>query len=155
MENAEIETETQERAVIQNSQVVLKARNANTTILSRHSINILVLLNKIPPERVQDFDKLYQYAKEIERFQQDKGDFMLLIDNLITAFIYRPITIQKSYSIDNYRKKRLWQSRKITKYLMLQMQPLNLKPPLLLPQSIVRIQNQLRYKHAQLASANS
>ncbi len=95
MENAEIETETQERAVIQNSQVVLKARNANTTILSRHSINILVLLNKIPPERVQDFDKLYQYAKEIERFQQDKGDFMLLIDNLITAFIYRLIAIQK------------------------------------------------------------
>jgi hypothetical protein len=39
--------------------------------------------------------KLYQYAQEIERFQQDKGDFMLLIDNLITAFIYRLITIQK------------------------------------------------------------
>jgi len=39
--------------------------------------------------------KLYQYAQEIERFQQDKGDFMLLIDNLITAFIYRLIAIQK------------------------------------------------------------
>jgi hypothetical protein len=41
--------------------------------------------------------KLYQYAQEIERFQQDKGDFMLLIDNLITAFIYRLLTIKKTH----------------------------------------------------------
>jgi hypothetical protein len=38
---------------------------------------------------------LQQYAREVERSNHDKNAFLRLIENLVTAFVYRPITIQK------------------------------------------------------------
>ena len=49
---------------------------------------------------------LHQYAREIGRFNQDKGEFMTLIDKLLTAFIYRPITIQKMIQLMITKKKK-------------------------------------------------
>jgi len=38
---------------------------------------------------------LYQYARDIKRTSGDSGNFEKLIEKLNTAFIYRPILIQK------------------------------------------------------------
>ena len=35
-----------------------------------------------------------KYAREIETSKQDASEFKILIDNLVTAFIYRPIIVQ-------------------------------------------------------------
>ncbi len=48
---------------------------------------------------------LQKYANEIKRFNQDSGDFISLIDNLVTAFIYRPITLQKIIRMMIAKKK--------------------------------------------------
>jgi hypothetical protein len=34
-----------------------------------------------------------RYAREIETSKQDASEFKILIDNLVTAFIYRPIIV--------------------------------------------------------------
>jgi hypothetical protein len=38
---------------------------------------------------------LYQYARDIKRTSDNSGNFEKLIEKLNTAFIYRPILIQK------------------------------------------------------------
>jgi hypothetical protein len=38
---------------------------------------------------------LQQYAREVERSNHDKNAFLRLIENLVTAFVYHPIMIQK------------------------------------------------------------
>jgi hypothetical protein len=43
-----------------------------------------------------------KYANDIKKSNQDNDKFISLIDNLVTAFIYRPITMQKSYSNFSY-----------------------------------------------------
>jgi hypothetical protein len=48
---------------------------------------------------------LQKYANEIKRFNQDSGDFISLIDNLVTAFIYRAITLQKIIRMMIAKKK--------------------------------------------------
>ncbi len=41
------------------------------------------------------FQTLWKYERELERFNTTaSGDYSKLIDNLITAFVYRPITVQ-------------------------------------------------------------
>jgi hypothetical protein len=45
---------------------------------------------------------LAKYANDIKKSNQDNDEFISLIDNLVTAFIYRPITMQKSYSNFSY-----------------------------------------------------
>ncbi len=48
---------------------------------------------------------LLQYANKIKRFNRDDNKFRALIDDLITAFIYRPITMQKIIQIMVVHKK--------------------------------------------------
>jgi len=42
---------------------------------------------------------LYRYANKIENHNNDKDEFVTLIEKLITAFIYRPVTLQKIIQI--------------------------------------------------------
>jgi hypothetical protein len=51
---------------------------------------------------------LGQYAKWVEQQQHNKADFLKKIDNLVTAFIYRPITIQKVIQILVTNEKISW-----------------------------------------------
>ena len=44
---------------------------------------------------------------DIKKSNQDNDEFISLIDNLVTAFIYRPITIQKVIQILVTRRKNL------------------------------------------------
>ena len=48
---------------------------------------------------------LHQYSRRVEKCSNDKNEFMNLIDKLITAFIYRPITIQKVIQIMLTKRK--------------------------------------------------
>jgi len=48
---------------------------------------------------------LYRYAKKIEKNSNEKNEFLTLIEKLITAFIYRPITLQKIIQILISNKK--------------------------------------------------
>jgi len=57
LETAAEETEKAERAVIRHSNLVTEARLCNTAILSRNSLNLAVLPNRIPQEKLQEFDR--------------------------------------------------------------------------------------------------
>jgi hypothetical protein len=47
---------------------------------------------------------LNQYAKKIESNNMDRMEFTMMIEKLVTTFIYRPITIQKVIQILISRK---------------------------------------------------
>lgn len=53
---------------------------------------------------------LNQYAKDIRKSDQENDEFLSLINNLVTAFLYRPITIQKVIQMLISRKKTLLNS---------------------------------------------
>jgi len=42
---------------------------------------------------------LYQYAREVDKSGHNKDEFLTLVNKLVTAFIYRPIVIQKTTQI--------------------------------------------------------
>jgi hypothetical protein len=129
-----------ERPTVQNSKLILCARNMNKCILSRYSLNTAILLNKMPAEKLHDYDRyplahrlgfiplivenefdiasatildvgflglfpkcilqcLYNYAREVAKTKHDKGNFMPLVNDLITAFVFRPVVIQKVIQI--------------------------------------------------------
>jgi hypothetical protein len=48
---------------------------------------------------------LYKYAREVAKMNHDKGKFMSLVNDLITAFVYRPIVIQKVIQIMPSKQK--------------------------------------------------
>jgi hypothetical protein len=139
--------EKQERVIVRNSHLVMEARNTNVAILSRNSLSLAVLLNLLPPDKLQEYDKyplsfrlgfihsiaekdfsiatatitdveylglfpkptlqtLYQYARDIKKFNQDNNKFTILIDKLITAFLYRPIIMQKTIQLMIADKKK-------------------------------------------------
>jgi len=50
-------TEKTERQVVRNKQLVIETRTENTAILSKHSIDRAILLNKLPIEKAQDYQK--------------------------------------------------------------------------------------------------
>jgi hypothetical protein len=133
--------------IVRNSHLITEARTTNIAILSRNSISLAVLLNLLPPDKLQEYDKyplafrlgfihfiaekdfniatatitdvgylglfpkpilqtLYQCARDIKKFNQDNDEFMGLIDKLITAFLYRPITMQKNIQLMITEKKK-------------------------------------------------
>jgi len=49
---------------------------------------------------------LKQYAEEVGRANQDKEEYMKCVTNLITAFVYRPLAIQKVIQIMTTEKKK-------------------------------------------------
>jgi len=57
MERVASELELLERPIVQNSYLILRSRDTNKCILSRHSLNTAILLNKIPAERLYGYDK--------------------------------------------------------------------------------------------------
>jgi hypothetical protein len=148
MEQLALELELLERPTVQNSQLILWSRNTNMCILSRHSLNTAILLNKFPAEKLQDFDKypyahrlgfihlimesefdiatatilnagffglfpksilqcLHQYAREVAKTNHDKDNFMSLVNDLFTAFVYRPIVMQKVIQIIISKQKKI------------------------------------------------
>jgi len=147
LESIATNLEKQERVIVRNSHLITEARTTNIAILGRNSIRIAVLLNLLPPDKLQDYDKyplafrlgfihsiaekdfdiatasitdvgylglfpkpilqtLYQYARDIKKFNQDNDEFIDLIDKLITAFLYRPITMQKTIQLMIAEKKK-------------------------------------------------
>ena len=57
MERIVVEMELMERPTVQNSKLILCARNMNKCILSRHSLNTAILLNKMPAEKLHNYDR--------------------------------------------------------------------------------------------------
>jgi hypothetical protein len=57
MEQIAVEVELMERPMVQNSKLILCARDTNKCILSRHLLNTAILLNKIPAEKLHDYDR--------------------------------------------------------------------------------------------------
>jgi len=134
-------------SVLVQSKLMKQTRTHNMCIKSRHSLNMAILLNQLPPEKLQDYDKfplshrigfihsiaeqnydissatildvgflglfprkilqsLNHYAMELDQTNPDgKHQFMSLIQDLITAFIYQPIIIQKVIQIMLTHKK--------------------------------------------------
>jgi hypothetical protein len=148
MERIASEIELLERPIVQNSHLILRSRDTNKCILSRHSLNTAILLNKIPAEQLYEYDKyplahrvgfihlinenefdiaaativdvgflglfpkailqcLYKYANEMEKINQDKKQYMFLVNDIITAFIYRPIIMEKVIHIMLSKEKNV------------------------------------------------
>jgi hypothetical protein len=136
-----------ERPKVQNSKLILFARDMNKCILSRHLLDTAILLNKVLAEKFHDCDRyplahrlgfihlmaenefdvasatildagflglfpksilqcLYKYAREVAKMNHDKGNFMSLVNELITAFVYRPIVIQRVIQIMLSKQKK-------------------------------------------------
>ena len=131
------EAELQERPTVQSNQIIFETRPENLAIKSRHEIQLSILLKKLPPSKLQEYDtfplcsqlgflhaipeesfdvslatvtdvsflgffpkriqqELRRYYREIENITPTaSGEFQALMDELIDAFVHRPITIQK------------------------------------------------------------
>jgi hypothetical protein len=131
------ESELQERPILKADHILHEKRTNTIAIRSKHDVQLMVLLKKLDPSKLDEFDKyplmaqlgfihaipeeefnmatvtiiditflgffpkkilqaLQNYEKEIQRFNDENNvTFKTLIDNLVTAIVYRPITIQK------------------------------------------------------------
>jgi hypothetical protein len=58
------EAELQERPTVQSSNIVYETRPTNIAIKSRHEITLLVLLQKLPEEKIDEFDR-FPYASQL------------------------------------------------------------------------------------------
>ncbi len=136
LQEAALDIEKQKRTLVEDLRLQSESRGSNKVILSKNALNVLVLLNKIPAIKTQEYNLypfshqlgfihlipeeefdiatativdvgflglfpkvllqvLCKYGREIKRLNQDNSEFMALVEELITAFIYRPITLQK------------------------------------------------------------
>ena len=50
------EAELQERPTVQSNQIIFETRPENLAIKSRHEIQLLILLKKLPPSKLQEYD---------------------------------------------------------------------------------------------------
>jgi hypothetical protein len=140
LEKNAVTLEKAERTTVCKSKLFVEAKARNKASLSRNELNLAILLNRIPAEKLREYDKypltfrigfihsilekefdiasatitdigflglfpkvllqvLYRYANKIEKNNNNKNEFVTLIKKLITAFIYRPITLQKIVQI--------------------------------------------------------
>ncbi len=139
MENVASATETQER--MQNSSIVLSARESNIAILREQALTEAILLNRLPASKIQDYRRfplasklgiihhipeesfsmatatiidvgfmglfpkallqvLRSYAQNVRRTRPNmQQKFEALTNALISAFIYRTITMQQVIQI--------------------------------------------------------
>ena len=146
MENAAKSTELAERYIVRNKKLYLESRPQNVAILSEEAVGRAILLNRLPNERILDYQnypltcrlgfiqflpeedfkidsatiidvgftgifpkaiihELHTYAREVKHTSQDPNNFTSLINGLITAFIYRPIIMQKVIQLMIVKKK--------------------------------------------------
>jgi hypothetical protein len=57
LESIATNLEKQERVIVWNSHLITEAKTTNIAILSRNSIRLAVLLNLLPPDKLQEYDK--------------------------------------------------------------------------------------------------
>jgi len=149
LEAAAIKVERKERLVLHQEHLILEARTNNIAIHSKHDITDAVLLDVLPAEKFQEYNRfplahrlglihsipeddfcmakatitdliylglipkdliheMQSYAQGIRTSQSDddKNTFLRLIDQLITAIIYRPATMQKVIQIMLTKEKQ-------------------------------------------------
>ncbi len=135
-ENAAKALEKENRLIVKQRQLITDSRQSNIAILSRRAISQAILLNQLPAEKLQEYDRyplafqlgcihslpedkldiaaatiidvgylgllpksilqvLIDYSYQIKRDNQDDNEFFQLRDKFVTAFVYRPITMQK------------------------------------------------------------
>ena len=135
-ENAAKALEKENRLIVKQRQLITDSRQSNIAILSRRAISQAILLNQLPAEKLQEYDRyplafqlgcihslpedkfdiaaatiidvgylgllpksilqvLIDYSYQIKRDNQDDNEFAQLRDKFVTAFVYRPITMQK------------------------------------------------------------
>ncbi len=139
LENCAVELKKTERLTVQKSKLLLEARETYIAILSKNTLNRVALLERIPAEKINDYNKyplshrigfihslmekdfdmasatiidvgflglfpkpilyiLNQYSKTLMEDNTNKSEFLRLVEKLVTAFVYWPISIQKLFS---------------------------------------------------------
>jgi len=139
LENCAVELKKTERLTVQKSKLLLEARQTYIAILSKNTLNLVALLERIPEEKINDYNKyplshrigfihslmekdfdmafatiidvgflglfpkpilyiLNQYSKTLMEDNTNKSEFLRLVEKLVTAFVYWPISIQKLFS---------------------------------------------------------
>jgi hypothetical protein len=139
LENCAVELKKTERLTVQKSKLLLEARETYIVILSKNTLNLVALLERIPAEKINDYNKyplshrigfihslmekdfdmafatiidvgflglfpkpilyiLNQYSKTLMEDNTNKSEFLRLVEKLVTAFVYWPISIQKLFS---------------------------------------------------------
>jgi hypothetical protein len=139
LENCAVELKKTERLTVQKSKLLLEARETYIAILSKNTLNLVALLERIPEEKINDYNKyplshrigfihslmekdfdmafatiidvgflglfpkpilyiLNQYSKTLMEDNTNKSEFLRLVEKLVTAFVYWPISIQKLFS---------------------------------------------------------
>jgi hypothetical protein len=165
LENCAVELKKTERLTVQKSKLLLEARETYIAILSKNTLNLVALLERIPntlnlvalleripntlnlvalleripAEKINDYNKyplshrigfihslmekdfdmafatiidvgflglfpkpilyiLNQYSKTLMEDNTNKSEFLRLVEKLVTAFVYWPISIQKLFS---------------------------------------------------------
>ena len=148
MENVASATETQERIIVQNSNIVRSARESNIAILCKQALTEAILLNRLPASKIQDYRRfplasklgiihhipeesfsmatatiidvrfmglfpkallrvLRTYSQNVRRTSPNKQQtFEALTNALISAFIYRTITMQQVIQIMLAKEKK-------------------------------------------------
>jgi hypothetical protein len=90
---------------------------------------------------------LYRYANKIEKNNNDKNEFVTLIEKLITAFIYRPITLQKIIQIlISSKKVRYKMSNKMNRMMQMLNLPI-MKKTIQCPSKTLMLQQNVQRKH--------
>jgi hypothetical protein len=111
MEKAVLDTELRERPIVFNNKVILEARDTDLAILSRSTIMREIFIGKLPEAKMREYN-LYPFAHRLARdirktySKEECNSFIKLFEHLLTAFIYRPVVMQKVIQLMLCKQKK-------------------------------------------------